>query len=177
LATSRKSRKTLWITLSVLALVLLGGGIFAAKTIGAAPKIDPTQLAKAETGDIARSVVATGKVQPITQVEVKSKASGIVTKLDSDINQTVHVGQVLAQLDQQEILDQVAAQKAQYAAAEASARSAAAAVEYDQIAAQAPDLPMWEHSYNRAQQMQKDGVVSSWKSSSPTPPSPLPSMA
>ena len=60
-------------------------------------------------GDIARSVVATGKVWPITQVEVKSKASGIVTKLNTDINHTVRVGEVLAQLDQQEILDEVAA--------------------------------------------------------------------
>ena len=28
-----------------------------------------------------KSVVATGKIQPITKVEVKSKASGIVEKL------------------------------------------------------------------------------------------------
>jgi HlyD family secretion protein len=113
-----------------------------------------------ETGDIARSVVATGKVQPITEVEVKSKASGIVTKLDTDINQKVHTGQVLAQLDQEEILDQVAAQKATLAAAEASARSAVAAVGFDKVAAEAPDLPMFEHSYKRSLEMQKDGVVS-----------------
>jgi HlyD family secretion protein len=100
-------------------------------------------------------VVATGKVQPITEVEVKSKASGIVTKLDTDINQTVHTGQVLAQLDQAEILDQVAAQKAQLAAAESSARSATAAVAFDKVAAQAPDLPMFEHGYHRALEMQK----------------------
>ena len=30
--------------------------------------------------DVAQSVVATGKVQPVTQVEIKSKASGIVLK-------------------------------------------------------------------------------------------------
>ena len=83
---------------------------------GKAATIEPSQLAKAEDGDIARSVVATGKVEPITKVEVKSKASGIVTRLDTDINAHVHKGQVLAQLDQQEILDQVAAQKATLAA-------------------------------------------------------------
>ena len=52
---------------------------------------------------MARSVVATGKIQPITKVEVKSKASGIVEKLYVDINNHVHKGQQLAQLDQQEI--------------------------------------------------------------------------
>jgi HlyD family secretion protein len=160
LNSSRKSRKRLWIILAVVVCVLSGGGVVAAKSLSRSEPLDPSQMGVAEKGDIARSVVATGKVQPITEVEVKSKASGIITRLDTDINQTVHVGQPLAQLDQQEILDQVAAQKAQLAAAEASARSAAAAVTFDRVAAEAPDLPMFQHSYQRALEMQKDGVVS-----------------
>jgi HlyD family secretion protein len=158
--TKSKSRKRLWIILAVVFCALAGGGLLAAKTLGNAPPRDPSQLGTADSGDIARSVVATGKIQPITEVEVKSKASGIVTKLDTDINHTVHTGQVLAQLDQAEILDQVAAQKAQLAAAQASAHSAAAAVIFDKVAAEAPDLPMFEHSYKRSLEMQKDGVVS-----------------
>ena len=109
-----RSRKRLWIILAVVVCVLAGGGFIAARSLGGSPPLDPSQLGTAEMGDIARSVVATGKVQPITEVEVKSKASGIVTKLDTDINQTVRKGQVLAQLDQEEILDQVAAQKAHW---------------------------------------------------------------
>jgi HlyD family secretion protein len=155
-----RSRKRLWIILAVVVCVLAGGGFIAAKSLGGSSPLDPSQLATAEVGDIARSVVATGKVQPITEVEVKSKASGIVTKLDTDINQTVRKGQVLAQLDQEEILDQVAAQKAQLAAAQSSARSATAAVAFDQVAAEAPDLPMFQHSYQRALEMEKDGVLS-----------------
>jgi HlyD family secretion protein len=158
--TKSRSHKRLWIVLAVVLCVLAGAGFVAAKSLGSSPPLDPSQLGTAQVGDIARSVVATGKVQPITEVEVKSKASGIVTKLDTDINQTVHTGQVLAQLDQEEILDQVAAQKAQLGAAEATARSAAAAVTYDKVAAEAPDLPMFEHSYKRSLEMQKDGVVS-----------------
>jgi HlyD family secretion protein len=159
-STLKRSRKRLWIILGVVAVALISGGVVAAKTLGGSTAIDPTQIATAETGDIARSVVATGKIWPITQVEVKSKASGIVTKLDTDINHSVRKGEVLAQLDQQEILDQVAAQKAQLAAAEANASSAKAAVEYDRVAAESPDLPMVQHSYERQLQMQKDGVVS-----------------
>lgn len=155
-----KLRKRLWIILISIFCVLAGTGILAARSLGGSPPIDPSQLGTVESENIARSVVATGKVQPITEVEVKSKASGIVTKLDTDINQTVRTGQVLAQLDEEEILDQVAAQKAQLAAAEASARSAAAAVTFDRVAAEAPDLPMFEHSYHRSLEMQKDGVVS-----------------
>ena len=155
-----KSRKRLWIILAVVVCVLVGGGFVAAKSLGGAPPIDPSQLGTAELGDIARSVVATGKVQPITEVEVKSKASGIVTKLNTDINHTVHRGDVLAQLDQEEILDQVAAQKAQLAGAVSTAHSAAAAVAFDKVAAEAPDLPMFEHSYKRALEMAQGGLVS-----------------
>ena len=157
---SRKSRKRLWIILGVVAAVLITGVIFVAKALSTPDKLDPSQLGKAEVGDIARSVVATGKIWPIQQVEVKSKASGIVTKLDTDINRPVHVGEVLAQLDQQEILDQVAAAKAQLSAAEANLKSAEAAVGYDRVAAEAPDLPDWERNWHRAEEMQKSGVLS-----------------
>jgi HlyD family secretion protein len=160
LKSKSKSRKRLWIILAVVLCVLVGAGLVAAKSLGGAPPIDPSQLGTAEVGDIARSVVATGKVQPITEVEVKSKASGIVTKLNTDINHNVRKGDVLAQLDQEEILDQVAAQKAQLAAAVSSAHSAAAAVAFDKVAAEAPDLPMFEHSYHRALEMAQGGLVS-----------------
>jgi len=160
LATQRKNRRKIWLWtgLTVLVVAIVLGITVAAR--GNTTKFDPSQLAKAERGDIARSVVATGKVQPITKVEVKSKASGIVTRLDTDINAHVHQGQVLAQLDQQEILDQVAAQKAMLAAAESNARAAAASIEYDKVNAEAPDLPMYKHTYDRALEMSKEGVVS-----------------
>jgi HlyD family secretion protein len=160
LATQRKNkRKTwLWVGLGVVVLAVVLGVVAAAR--GNTTKFEPSQLAKAERGDIARSVVATGKVQPITKVEVKSKASGIVTRLDTDINAHVHQGQVLAQLDQQEILDQVAAQKAQLAAAESNARAAEASIQYDKVNAEAPDLPMYKHTYDRNLEMSKEGVVS-----------------
>jgi HlyD family secretion protein len=160
LATQRKNKRKLWLWASLIGLVvavILGVAVAAR---GNSTKLEPSQLAKAESGDIAKSVVATGKVQPITKVEVKSKASGIVTRLDTDINAQVKQGQVLAQLDQIEILAQVGAQRAQLAAAESNARAAVASIEYDKVNAEAPDLPMYKHTYDRALQMSKDGVVS-----------------
>jgi HlyD family secretion protein len=109
---------------------------------------------------VARSVVATGKIQPITKVEVKSKASGIVEKLYVDINNVVHKGQQLAQLDQQEIVAQVEAQKAQLAAAEANVTTYEANIEQDKVNAAAPDLPMYKATLDRNLEMQKEGVVS-----------------
>jgi HlyD family secretion protein len=153
-----KRKLWLWIGIAVLLVAAVSGAVVAAS--GDSSKIDPSQLGKAERTDIARSVVATGKVQPITKVEVKSKASGIVTELKTDINDQVKRGQVLAQLDQVEILAQVAAQRATLNAAESNAKAAAAAIDYDKVSAEAPDLPMYKHTYERARDMSKDGVVS-----------------
>jgi hypothetical protein len=36
-------------------------------------KIDPSEMTRVEKRDLARSVVATGKIEPITKVEIKSK--------------------------------------------------------------------------------------------------------
>jgi HlyD family secretion protein len=160
LATQRKGKRKIWLWIGLSAVVLAAVLGLAVTASGNSARFDPSQLGKAERGDIARSVVATGKVQPITRVEVKSKASGIVTDLDVDINDKVRQGQTVAQLDQIEILAQVAAQKANLAAAESNARAAAAAIEYDKVSAEAPDLPMYKNTYDRANQMAKDGVVS-----------------
>ncbi len=158
MAANKRRNIWLWGGLTVFIAVIVLGITIAAR--GKGTTFEPSQLAKAENGDIARSVVATGKVQPITKVEVKSKASGIVTRLDTDINAVVRKGQVLAQLDQQEIADQVAAQKATLAASESNLNAASAAITLDKVNAEAPDLPMFKHTYERALEMSKDGVVS-----------------
>jgi HlyD family secretion protein len=153
----KKSKLWLWVLLAVITVGALAGTAIAR---GSKTHLEASQLAKVERGDVAKSVVATGKVQPILKVDVKSKASGIVTKLFVDVNARVTKGQVLAQLDQQEILDQVAAQKAQLAAAEANAHAADAAITFDRVNAEAPDLPMFKHTYERARDMSAIGVVS-----------------
>ena len=156
---SRKSKR-FWIWLgSAILLVVIVLGVMAARLVKGT-SIDPNRIAKVQRGDVARSVVATGKIQPITKVEVKSKASGIVEKLFVDINSKVHKGQPLAQLDQQEILAQVEAQRAQLAAAEANVATYEANIEQDKVNAAAPDLPMYKATLDRNLQMAKEGIVS-----------------
>ncbi len=105
-------------------VLVIAIGVFAATRGGT--KIDPTKLAKVERGDLAKSVVATGKVTPITKVEVKSKASGIVKKLLVDYGDRVKKGQLLAQLDKVEIEAQVAQSRAALDAANANLSSSQA---------------------------------------------------
>jgi HlyD family secretion protein len=77
-----------------------------------------------------------------------------------DINNQVHKGQELAQLDQQEIVAQVDAQRAQLAAAEANVATYEANIAQDKVNANAPDLPMYKATLDRNQEMQKQGIVS-----------------
>jgi HlyD family secretion protein len=159
-AGTRKGRRLwIWFTAIFGVIVVAGVGLFAAH-LAAGTTIDPNKIAKVTRGDVARSVVATGKIQPITKVEVKSKASGIVEKLFVDINNKVTKGQQLAQLDQQEIEAQVEAQRAQLAAAEANVSTYEANIEQDKVNASAPDLPMYKATLDRTTEMQHEGIVS-----------------
>jgi len=157
--TKKKRRKRIIIISVVVGVVLLFALGLMAFTRGGT-KIDPTKLAKVEKGDLAKSVVATGKVTPIVKVEVKSKASGIVKKLYVEYGDTVKQGQLLAQLDKIEIEAQVEQSRAALAAAEANLTSSQADFERAKVDAEGPDVPMNKRAYDRAQSMAKDGVVS-----------------
>jgi HlyD family secretion protein len=159
MAASRKSKK-LWIILGCVVAVLGIGAVIALVRLAKGDPIDPNKIAKVTRGDVARSVVATGQIQPITKVEVKSKASGIVQKLYVDINDRVRKGQQLAQLDQQEIQAQVDAQRAQLASAEANVTTYEANIEQDKVNAAAPDLPMYKATLDRNVEMNREGIVS-----------------
>jgi HlyD family secretion protein len=155
----KKRRKRLIYGGIGLGLVLLiAGGLIAATRGGT--KIDPSKLAKVEKGDLAKSVVATGKVEPITKVEVKSKASGIVKKLFVDAGDRVKKGQLLAQLDKEEIQAQVEQSSAALQASEASLKGAEADYERAKVDAEGPDVPLLKRAYDRAVGMAKEGVVS-----------------
>jgi HlyD family secretion protein len=158
-AASRKG-KGFWTGLGILIFVVVLASAVYVVRLAKGSTVDPNRLAKVTRGDVARSVVATGKIQPITKVEVKSKASGIVEKLYVDINYRVKKGQELAQLDQQEIVAQVEAQRAQLASAEANVGTYEANIEQDKVNAAAPDLPMYKVTLDRNLEMQKEGIVS-----------------
>ena len=153
-----KKKRLFYIGGAIFFILVLIIGLVAATRGG--PKIDPAKLAKVEKGDLAKSVVATGKIQPVTNVEVKSKASGIVQSLLVDYGDHVRKGQVLAELDKQQIMAQVSQQRATLEAAEAAARAAEADLEHAKFDAEGPDIPMLKRAYDRAQQMAKEGVVS-----------------
>jgi HlyD family secretion protein len=157
--TRKKRRKRIiWISIGAVVLILVVTGVLVASSGGT--KIDPSKLAKVERGDLAKSVVATGKIEPITKVEVKSKASGIVKKLYVDYGDTVKKGQMLAELDRDEIQARVDQARAQLESSSASLNGTEADLERAKVDAEGPDVRLLKRAYERAQGMAKEGVVS-----------------
>ncbi len=155
----KKKNKKLYIMIGVVVLVMVAAGVGIAAKVGGT-KIDPTKIGKVDQGDLAKSVVATGKIQPITKVEIKSKASGIVKHLLVDAGERVKAGQVLAELDKEQIQAQVRAASAALEAAEANLHATEADIERAKVDALGPDIPTLQRAYERAKQMATEGVVS-----------------
>ncbi|MBI2955943.1 MAG: efflux RND transporter periplasmic adaptor subunit [Acidobacteria bacterium] len=155
----RNNRKRRWWWLGSGAVVLAGAVFGAAMLLRSNHQIDPSKLAKVERGDIARAVVATGKIEPLARVEVKSKASGIVKQILVDYGDPVRRGQVLVELDKEELAARVREARASLQAAQAAYEAAQAAHERNQVEARGPDLPFLKSSTERAQQLYQDGLI------------------
>jgi len=154
----RRRRRIIWI--SVAALVLAGGGYGVMAALRPNRTIDPSKLAAVERGDLARVVVATGKIQPLSKAEIKSKASGIVKQIFVDYGDRVKVGQVLAELDKVQLAAIVRGASANLEAAEATLASAKATLERNKVDAEGPDVPFLKLSMERADRELREGVVS-----------------
>jgi len=154
----KKSRKGLIVALLAL-LVVAGIWGFTALT-GASTTIDPAKIALVERGTMRRSVVATGKVEPITKVEIKSKANGIIERLYVDVDQLVQPGQVLAELDRENLTARLRQARANLQAAEAAQEGAAAQLKKDEIQAESPDVAFARRNAERAQQLFDQKLVS-----------------
>jgi HlyD family secretion protein len=153
-----KWRKRL-IWMGILAVVLGGAGYGVRAALKPDNKIDPSKLASVERGNIARSVVATGKIEPRSTVEVKSKASGIVKKLYVDYSDYVHKGQILAELDKENLEATVRESKANLQAAQAAEESAMASLERNKVDAEGPDMPFLKTGMERARELHKQGLM------------------
>jgi len=155
-----KKRRRRIIIAAVVLLVLVGGGYGVYAALRPSHDIDPSKLASVERGDLARVVVATGKIQPLSKVEVKSKASGMVKKLYVDYDDKVKEGQTLMELDKVQLQAVVREAQANYQAAQASLDSSKAQLERNKVDAEGPDVPFLKLNMVRAEQMYKDGVMS-----------------
>src|SRR5437588_5997615 len=154
-----KRRKRIFIIGGAIGLVI-AILIFVGWAVDGNTAIDKSKLGEVKRETIDKNVVATGKVEPSTKAEIKSKASGIVKKILVDAGQTVKAGQVLVELDREEIQARVRQSRAQLAGSEANLRVTQADYEKAKVDAESPDVVLLKRNYDRAIQMAKEGVFS-----------------
>jgi HlyD family secretion protein len=140
--------------------ILLVGGIYGyAVRAGSRVDIDPSRLATVERDTVVKSVVATGKVEPVTKVEIKSKANGIIEKLYVDVGDEVEPGQVLAELDKEHLAARLREEQANLQAAEANLQAARAQLEKNVIEAEGPDVEFARRAFERARSLFEQKLI------------------
>src|SRR5207245_1577486 len=102
-------------------IVVVTAGFVLAQHRGEPAKADAIRTAQVTRGNIVLSVSATGTVEPASMVEVRSRATGTVTRVLVDEGQRVRLGQVLVELNDPDSRHAVESYRA-------AARSAEAAV-------------------------------------------------
>ncbi|MEP7308918.1 MAG: biotin/lipoyl-binding protein, partial [Acidobacteriota bacterium] len=153
-----RSRKRLYVGL-VVTSVLVAGALGLASIKGAAPDIDPARLARVELGTMVRSVVATGKVEPITKVEIKSKANGIIQALHVDVDSLVREGDVLVELDKELLTASVRGADANLQAARAALEGSEAQRQKNLVEAEGPDVEFARRTYERARTLFAQSLI------------------
>lgn len=138
---------------AVSAIVLVAAAWGFSTLSSASADVDPSKVATVERGTMVRSVVATGKIEPITKVEIKSKANGIIEHLLADVDEVVSAGHVLAELDKENLTARVREASANLQAAEAAHAAAIAQLRKNEIEAEVPDLEFARRSAARAEQL------------------------
>jgi HlyD family secretion protein len=153
-----KSRR--W-TLGAAVLGVAGVAAYGITTAnGASTNIDPARLATVERGPMVRSVVATGKIEPISKVEIKSKANGIIERLAVDVDQPVEAGHVLVELDKENLRARLREARANLEAARAAHSAAEAQAAKNDIEAEAPEVAFAKSGYERAKSLNEQKLVS-----------------
>jgi HlyD family secretion protein len=155
---SGKSRKRLYV-FGGLTLLAVVGAAGLATLKGAAPDIDPAKLAAAELGTMVKSVVATGKVEPITKVEIKSKANGIIKVLNVDVDRNVKAGDILVELDREQLAASLRGADANLQAARASLEAAEAQLKKNIVDAEGPDAEFARRAFERAKTLFSQNLI------------------
>ncbi len=124
------------------------------------PSIPKERIVEVREGRITRGVIAVGRVEPRTRVELKSKANGILQKLHVDVSDTVTAGQVLAELDREILESRVAEAEGKLAQARASVDLANADLKQLELEKDDPEFLFAKKNWERLQKLAEDEIAS-----------------
>lgn len=148
-----------WIVVFIV-VVLCVGALFI-WGIGRGPERIPAErLTEPRVGDIVRGVIAVGRVEPRTRVDVKSKANGIILKLHVDVSDNVSAGQPIAELDKDILQARVDETEGRLQQAKGELDSAKATVEKIRVEKEDPELAFATRNWERAQRLFADRIIS-----------------
>ncbi len=114
-----KAKRRWWPIVTVVATVSATAGGYALTQRKAAP-VDRYEQIELVRADLEVTVSATGSVESISTVEVGCEISGRVTRVLVDFNDTVEVGQLLAEIDREQYQATLDEATARLAGAEAA---------------------------------------------------------
>ena len=175
----KKIGKILLVTL--VALVFIGTFVYLFQR--SRPKEAQYQEFTPEMGDIAKSTVVTGKIQPRDEVNVKQQISGIVAELYKEAGQTVQQNEVIAKLKVIPDMSQLSSAQSRVRLAEVNLKQAQTNYDrekklYDQQLVSAEEFEQVSQALKQAKEEKaiaqesleivRDGVSSSNKSGSTT---------
>jgi len=129
----RPSRRWQFIGLGVL-LLLAAAGVYYWFSDAEQPVSYVT--APVSRGDVARSITASGTVNPVTTIQVGSYVSGVVSTINCDFNKTVKAGELCATIDPRPFQSAVDQADAALKSARAQLGKDEAALAYAKVAAE-----------------------------------------
>jgi len=141
-----------------LAAALFSSGCSKGAEVEAAPTVT-VQVGAAENETIERKVTGEGTLYPLEQSAIVPKISAPVRKFYVEKGSRVHAGQLLAELENSDLLASQKESEGTYAQAEASYEQAVQKAEQDRRLAK-ETLDAAQKLYNGRQELYKQGAVS-----------------
>ena len=136
-----------WLKLVVL-LLIVAIAWWARQRYFTKPSLPPYRIAKVERGDIADLVEASGPINPVNTTQVGALVSGEILKIYVDYNSEVKKGDLMAIIDQTQILASLEEARASLSSAKENLASAKKAYELAKL------------NYQRYQELYKKEYVS-----------------
>ncbi|MEM7305922.1 MAG: efflux RND transporter periplasmic adaptor subunit [Planctomycetota bacterium] len=148
--------------MTVLLLGAGGGLLWWRGADGAAARdaLDSDRIVVVESRDVIDSVNASGRVEPLARVAVMSRASGIIEALYVDEGDVVESGQVLAELDREQLQAQLEQDEADRLAASARLDAAKARLDEARVRVSDPELEFLRREVKRLDGLFEVGDVS-----------------
>lgn len=137
-------QKKLWLGILALGIIIAIGGYFLKGNSGSINYLTET----VQRGDIVKTVVATGSIHSVKEVDVGAQVSGKITKLYVTLGQAVKKGDLIAEIDSTTQINNLNTKKAALASFQA------------QLKAKQTALSIAQSTYNRLAKLYQQKATS-----------------